>query len=271
MLKVLLTGGTSGIGLEIVKQLGKKNFIYILGRSKKKWNTIKLSKNLKKNIEFYEVNYTSKKIKSNFLKIIKKINKIDILLNNAGYIAEEKKKYNNISQSLYINTILPFKLLNILKDKINKSKIKLIINITSSLSEYGEIDPKIILLENGYTGYKNQKFLLNLLTFYFSKKFPNFNFLIWNPGYVKSDFGKKNKKLIYSIFFLIRKLFGKKTDKTVKKLLDIIKKKNYLTSSNSNFLYLNQNKFQKFKNFKSIYKLNEASIKVLLSKIKKII
>ena len=67
MENIIITGGTSGIGLSLVKSLASRNCkIFILGRSKKKWNNLKVNNKIKKIVQFIEVDYQSKNLKKKF-------------------------------------------------------------------------------------------------------------------------------------------------------------------------------------------------------------
>ena len=83
MENIIITGGTSGIGLSLVKSLSKTNCkIFILGRSKKKWNNLKLSQNLKKKVQFIEPILTVSTISSTFTVLSLLISPIRLLWSN---------------------------------------------------------------------------------------------------------------------------------------------------------------------------------------------
>lgn len=132
MKKVLITGGNSGLGLEIARQLLQKEYeVIILSKDKKK-----LDQTLKKinspklsSVECDLRNYQN--IKSS----LQSINKLDILINNAGIIAyQELTKHDpqnikDIVDTNLLGTIFVTKeLLPILK----KQNSGVIMNISST-------------------------------------------------------------------------------------------------------------------------------------------
>jgi short-subunit dehydrogenase involved in D-alanine esterification of teichoic acids len=79
-LNIVITGGGSSIGASLVKKLSKKNRVCVLDIK------FEISKN--KNIFLYKCDVTKNKIiKKTFKKIYSRFKHIDVLINNAGWIA----------------------------------------------------------------------------------------------------------------------------------------------------------------------------------------
>ncbi|MDC1178490.1 SDR family NAD(P)-dependent oxidoreductase [Candidatus Pelagibacter sp.] len=123
---VLITGCTKGIGKKLFTKF-KSLGAYVIGTSK----TIELKR---KNYEIIRADFTSNSSTQNFIKILKKIKKIDILINNAGinkisHISKvDSLDVNNIINVNLIAPILITKEVSIKMMKKNKGKI---INISS--------------------------------------------------------------------------------------------------------------------------------------------
>lgn len=89
---IIVTGGSRGIGASIVKYLAKENKV-ILNYNKSEENAKKIQKELEKNnikIDIFKADVSNKKEVNEMVEyVLKKYNKIDVLINNAG-IAQEK-------------------------------------------------------------------------------------------------------------------------------------------------------------------------------------
>ena len=87
----LISGATSGLGKDLSIKLSQQGFkLILLGKSKLKLNRLK--RKINKNIhEYYSVNLSDLKNIKSFLEKLKHIKKIDLLVNNAGGIINEKK------------------------------------------------------------------------------------------------------------------------------------------------------------------------------------
>ncbi len=264
----LITGATSGIGLSILRILVKENYkIYVIGRSKKKWQIIRTSNPIFRKVQFIKINlsdiYFTKIIKNE----LKSVKNIDLMINNAGII-NDRLEINSIKfEKMYFTNFLSvFILINILMPKILKSKSPLIINTSSFVSRFGKINLQNLQQKknfNGWNSYKNSKLMLTILTNYYSNKFSNkVKFLSWSPGYTKSNLGSKSKYL-RKIIFLIREILGKSPDKAAKDFYYILNNFNSFKYSGK-FIYKRKiiltNFFAKFR-YES-KKLNEIIKKI---------
>jgi len=220
----LITGVTSGLGRSLAVKLSNEGFNLILvAKSKAKLKS--LSKKLGKfDIQYFDVDLSIFKEINEFTK---KISNVDILINNAGNFYLKKAKNN---KTMMINYFAPFYLIKklILKKKLKK---KLVINISSHTISKSRIPlSKIKNLTdyNGWEVYKFSKLLIFLIMNILSKKYKNMNFISFDPGRMRTNFGSENNILMRYLIKLYLKILGKNPIVSANKIIKIIK-----TSSNN--------------------------------------
>jgi 3-oxoacyl-[acyl-carrier protein] reductase len=132
---IFLSGATSGIGSSILQYFAsKKSSLIICSKSAVQLKKKRYKNN--KNIYAYDVNfYDMKELYSLMIKIKKKFKKIDVIINNAGGV-DENKTFLNTSYKDYVNifNLNFFSTLVIIRNLyplMYSSKIKQIINISS--------------------------------------------------------------------------------------------------------------------------------------------
>ena len=129
-MKALITGASSGIGLEMAKYLSQKGYdLIVVARSKEK--LLKLEKQLNTNVTIYDYDLSSI---DNCFKLCEQVkdDKIDIVINNAGYGLFGS--YNDVKINDELNMIdLNIKCLQILtKVFLNDENVKYILNVARS-------------------------------------------------------------------------------------------------------------------------------------------
>ena len=187
---VLITGGSSGVGLEIAKFFIKKNATVIVCSK----NFKKLQIEFKKfaNVYFKSVDVADEKKIIFFIKsIIKKFKRIDILINNAGINLNSNVDLFNYKDLLKLFKINFFSYAVFIREvsKIMKKKnYGRIINISSGAS---------VNCIPGYFAYSSSKSAINVLTKTYSKEIKDFNIKInsMSPGPCKTKMFPKNKLL----------------------------------------------------------------------------
>ena len=225
----LITGGTSGLGKELVKCFIEKKFIVLTtGNNSSRVNHL-VNYYKKKNFLFiYKVDFSVKKDLDIFIKKIKKFKKIDILINNAGILSFSKQKNSlNINKMLFVNYFAHFYITVKLLKKIKNSKLKKIINISSHVHENNIIKIKQILNIDKYDGwsiYKFSKILLIYFTYYISnhKSFREIECFSLNPGRIKSNLGYQNNFIFRLFIKLYLIFFGTSSKIVAKKIVKLI-------------------------------------------------
>ena len=150
---VIVTGGEGGIGKSISEKFTKFGAnVIITTRNKNKLN----KRNKKK--RFIHLDFNDENSIDNFLDIIKKLSKIDILINNAGInkLSNIDKIERNFLEEIYkVNLMGPILLTNQISKKMIKRKFGRIINISSIFG---------VVSKSGRSLYSTTKFGLIGLT-----------------------------------------------------------------------------------------------------------
>ena len=135
---ILLTGGTSGIGLELLRQLHQfDNKIIVTSSNEKKLNNIK---NLYPDIVTIACNLAdSNSVRQLINKCWMDHNDINVIINNAGIQynyrwTDEKDGYNKISTEICVNFISPMQIVYGLLPLLTTKPNSAIVNISSGLA-----------------------------------------------------------------------------------------------------------------------------------------
>lgn len=131
---ILITGGGSGIGLEIAKVLSASNKIIITGRNKEKLDTA--AKDLENVFTIQaditnkdDINRLAEEIKTNF-------GSLNILINNAGHaysytLSENADSYTKAKEEFATNYFAPIRLVEKLLPLLKKENEAAIVNVSS--------------------------------------------------------------------------------------------------------------------------------------------
>jgi uncharacterized oxidoreductase len=136
---IVITGGASGIGLAIIKELIGNNTVISLDRNASKISALKSA--LPK-VESIKADISSDEELSNAISIIeKKHGKIDVLINNAGVgkgfdfvNTPEKELMENIETEMAINYIAPIRLTKKALPLLKKSSEPIVVIVSSGLA-----------------------------------------------------------------------------------------------------------------------------------------
>ncbi len=192
---ILITGGSRGLGLEFTKQYLSKQF-QVFSISRNAESSVELQE-LK--IEYpdlltiYQVDVSEQQSRYRlYKKISEKVEKLDILINNAGIASgNEKFRYrfgeldqDDLSRSFLVNAIAPLMMIEKFFPLLKKARDPIVVNI-SSIS--GSISRKKGNGSTGY-GYSSSKAALNMITKMLSNelKANGIKVVSLHPGWVKT-------------------------------------------------------------------------------------
>lgn len=136
--KVLITGGSSGIGLALAKKfIEHDNTVIIIGRNLSKLEKVKVEN---PKIHIFQSDVTDDaEVRMLVDDIEEKFDGIDILINNAGIMnlvdaGNEENDLQKQMQEIEINYNSPIRLLHYFLPQLKKSKNAVLINVSSGLA-----------------------------------------------------------------------------------------------------------------------------------------
>ncbi|OEF96356.1 SDR family NAD(P)-dependent oxidoreductase [Desulfuribacillus alkaliarsenatis] len=157
---IVITGATSGIGLEMTKQLAMKGHKLIMAcRNLDKANQVKekiLKEYSEADIEILEIDMSSFASISSFAQnFTAKYNQLDVLINNAGVFCDKlATTKDGFEMTMGVNYLGPIVLTRMLLPTITKTPNALIINITSKSAFYGKIKLNSNMFSSKTHGFK---------------------------------------------------------------------------------------------------------------------
>ena len=173
MRNVLITGGASGLGKELVKKFKNKGYNVFLTYYKSRPKDIEGCTSIKCDLSKEE----------DINNLIKKVKNVDILINNSAVECNKdfySKKKKDFLYTMEVNLIGPFLLSRELGRRMYNNKYGKIINISSnnSINKYDSVTVE----------YDTSKAGLNVLTKILAKEFaPYVNVNAVAPGWILTD------------------------------------------------------------------------------------
>ena len=191
----LITGANRGIGFEICKQLAQKQIKVILtARDESKGKTA-CEKLVKQGLDvvFHQLDVSASSSIKNITDFVQnEIDKLDILINNAGIFIDQDKLAQNVEldivrKTLEVNLLGPLSLCQTFIPMMKKHNYGRIVNLSSGLGAFSEMG-------GGNASYRISKTALNSMTVILASELSGSNILVntMNPGWVRTDMGRKN-------------------------------------------------------------------------------
>jgi NAD(P)-dependent dehydrogenase (short-subunit alcohol dehydrogenase family) len=189
---IIITGGNKGIGFGLVKKLSEEHNVLFTVRSQKKGektlNAIS-EKNIRPKFVIMDVGSNSS-VNNGFEAVNKFMDKVDILINNAGILIPGLKydikaietNDEDILKTFNINTVGVLRVVSLVAPLMNKGGI--ILNISSGMGQLQDMG-------TGSTAYRLSKTALNALTVILSSELKNRSISVNAicPGWVQTDMG----------------------------------------------------------------------------------
>lgn len=195
----IVTGGTSGIGLSIVKALIKEEYnVYFIGTNNQKGKSLEAefrSLNKKSKVEFVKLDLGDLLAVKDFVEEIKSENsKIDLLANIAGVLLPKREIVRNgVERSFAVSYLSAFFLSNQLSPLLENADNPQIVNVAAdpSIINKAVLDFTDIHLTKKYSGFKASLLAVHAKTVFtktLSEKLRNKNIKVnsFHPGNIKS-------------------------------------------------------------------------------------
>ena len=198
----IITGGTSGLGLNLVKKFVNNGFfVHVIAKDNIKINHLSdyFYKRDLKSFKFYQADLAEANELSKSILQLKNLNTIDVLINNAGSLFLKKKlNSNGLEKTFVVNYLSHFFLTLSLIDLIKKTINSRIVNISSWVHKFAKLNLNDINFSERYNGvvaYNNSKLMNILFTYKLSNDYLKGTSTTTNclhPGFVASKFGHNN-------------------------------------------------------------------------------
>lgn len=183
-MKVVITGTSRGIGLELAQLALSKGFeVMAVARSpEKSKGLLKLKGDFKDKIEVVTSDLHDPDSVERIVAMVSEWGAVDILVNNAGIMRQGVRR-EDFMDSFLVNSVVPFELTTALLPFLRKSKQPRAAHVTSLMGSVGDNG------SGGYYAYRSSKAALNMINKSLSKDHPWLSSVVLHPGWVKTDMG----------------------------------------------------------------------------------
>jgi retinol dehydrogenase 12 len=235
----VITGGTSGLGLNLVKKFINNNFfVHIIAKDSTKINNLKnyFKKKDLKSFNFYQADLSEIDELRKSISQLKYLDTIDVLINNAGALFLKKQlNSKGFEKSFVVNYLSHYFLTLSLISILRKTKKSRVINISSWAHELAKPDLNDINFSNKYDGvaaYNNSKLMNILFNYKISRTYENdINTYAVHPGWINSNFPNYNQTAPSLIVKIARFLLAKKPSNVANEIYKLCTNDKYLNYS----------------------------------------
>lgn len=204
---VLITGATSGIGLEMARELAERGaHLVLVGRNPTKLATVAeqiRAQTGNANIETIRADLsTHAGVQLTAHEFKRRHTRLDVLINNAGAIYMRRQvSADGLEMTFALNHLNYFHLTNLLLETLKASVPSRVINVSSDAHRGQRISFDDLQSEksyNGWTVYARSKLMNVLFTYELARRLEGRGVTVnaFHPGFVATDFGKNNGGLM---------------------------------------------------------------------------
>jgi NAD(P)-dependent dehydrogenase (short-subunit alcohol dehydrogenase family) len=181
-MKILITGTSRGIGLELARQaLQRGDFVIAVARKPESSKGLtELKSKFTDKLQLVDVDVRSDDAHEKIAAVVGK--ELDVLINNAGVFLNGES-VDDFMESFRVNSVAPFVLTKALLPALKNSSHPKVIQITSKM---GSIDDNT---SGGYYAYRASKAALNMINKSLALDNPWLTSIVIHPGWVKTDMG----------------------------------------------------------------------------------
>ena len=239
--KILITGGTSGLGYELVRYFVQSgDEVFATGR-----NSSKLI-GLGDRVHYVRMDLADlADVRQNINGLLNRVDRLDIVINNAGVLGPHKfiKTKDGFEYTTQVN-FLSHLLINemIIRKKLTKEPMT-IVSVTSPVYRYYRPGFKMPVEKDfhSFRTYSESKIYLLFLGGFLTRNYPdrNLNCFSFDPGIFSSGISRTKKKWFKNMY-RIGAIFMRSPGSVAGKLFDILSKQ----ISGEEKIYRNVNKFR---------------------------
>jgi NAD(P)-dependent dehydrogenase (short-subunit alcohol dehydrogenase family) len=216
----VVTGGTSGIGLEIVRGLALRGaHTVVVGRGKGRASSVAEAirgRTGNSQVEGVEVRDLSLRAGWSTLadELLRRFPAIHVLVNNAGaYYVRREVTADGFERSFALNALAPLGLTTLLRDRLRASAPARVVNIASAAHEGYAVDFNDLQSADyhGFEAYARSKLELILLSRELARRFAGTGVTVnsLHPGLIRSGFASNNRETSARLLRLLIFLFGR--------------------------------------------------------------
>jgi NAD(P)-dependent dehydrogenase (short-subunit alcohol dehydrogenase family) len=216
---VLITGANSGVGKVTAQEIAKMGATVVMvardaGRGKRAMAEVKMASASDK-VQLMLCDLSSQQSIHQLAEMVKaQYHRLDVLVNNAGAVfSNRNESVDGYEMTFALNHMGYFLLTKLLLDLLKASAPARIVNVSSGAHHGGMLDFDDLQRQNGYSGmgvYRESKMMNILFTNELARRLEGTAVTVnaLHPGFVRTNFGKRNNHLMMRLLIPVVQLFA---------------------------------------------------------------